>query len=103
MTRLVNNYEVTVPTTVRIPTVLRPAAGGQREVSLEGATVGEVLGKLGAEYPGVTAQLFTEDGKLHRFLNVYLNDEDVRYLGGLEAPVKAGDQLSLLPAVAGGR
>ncbi len=88
--------------TVRIPTVLRPAVGNASTVSLDGATVGEVLGKLAAEHPGVREQLFNDDGSLHRFLNIYVNDDDVRYIGGLEAPVAAGDEVTLLPAVAGG-
>jgi sulfur-carrier protein len=88
--------------TVNLPTVLRTAANGHKTVSLDGSTVGEVLEKLGAEYPGVTAQVLAADGTLHRFLNVYLNDDDVRYLGGLGAAVTGGDEITLLPAVAGG-
>lgn len=88
--------------TVNLPTVLRPAAAGNKTVFFDGTTVGEVLDKLGAEYPGVTSQVLAADGTLHKFLNVYLNDDDVRYLGGLAAPVVTGDELTLLPAVAGG-
>ena len=88
--------------TVRIPTVLRAAAGGHATVSVDGATVGEVLAGVSADYPGVQTQLFNVDGTLHRFLNVYVNDDDVRYIGGLAAPVAAGDDVTLLPAVAGG-
>jgi molybdopterin converting factor small subunit len=91
-----------VSTTVRIPTVLRAAAGGQATMQVDGQTVGEVLEKVGAEFPGVREQLFNDDGSLHRFLNVYVNDDDVRYIGGLEAAVPAGAEITLLPAVAGG-
>ena len=87
---------------VRIPTVLRPAMGGDSTISVEGATIGEVLGQLTSTHPGVKAQLLNDDGTLHRFLNVYVNDDDVRYLGGVDAPVANGDEITLLPAVAGG-
>ncbi len=87
---------------VRIPTVLRAAMGGQAIVSADGATIGEVLGSLSTSYPGAAGQLLDGDGALHRFLNVYLNDDDVRYLGGLGARVAEGDEVTLLPAVAGG-
>lgn len=88
--------------TVRIPTVLRPAAGGQAVITGTGSTIGEILGAIAAEHPGVQPQLFNADGSLHKFLNVYINDDDVRYLGGLNAPVADGDEVTLLPAVAGG-
>ncbi len=88
--------------TVRIPTVLRNAVGGHATLQVDGATIGEILGKLGAEYPTIHDQLFNADGSLHRFLNIYVNDDDVRYIGGLNAPVSSGDEVSLLPAVAGG-
>ena len=91
-----------MPVTVRIPTVLRAATEGQRTVSVEGKTVGDVLGRLADDHPGVRAQVFTPDGTLHRFLNVYVNDDDVRYTGGLATAVAAGDEVTLLPAVAGG-
>jgi molybdopterin converting factor small subunit len=91
-----------VAVTVRIPTVLRAATGGQSALVLDGGTIGELLGTLGDSYPGVREQLFDHDGSLHRFLNVYVNDDDVRYIGGLDAPVAAGDEVTLLPAVAGG-
>ena len=87
---------------VRIPTVLRPAMGGDATISVEGTTIGEVLGQLTSTHPGVRAQLLNDDGTLHRFLNVYVNDDDVRYLGGVDAPVANGDEITLLPAVAGG-
>jgi len=91
-----------VTSTVRIPTVLRPATGGQATATASGATIGAVLTELSERYPGVREQLFNGDGTLHRFLNVYVNDDDVRYIGGLEAPVSDGDEITLLPAVAGG-
>lgn len=88
--------------TVRIPTVLRPATGGQSVLTGTGVSIGEILGTIASEHPGVRPQLFNEDGSLHKFLNVYINDDDVRYLGGLDAPVADGDEITLLPAVAGG-
>lgn len=88
--------------TIRIPTVLRPATGGQRSVDVEGSTVGQVLDALVDGHPQVREQVFTPDGSLHRFLNVYVNDDDVRYTGGLSTSVASGDEVTLLPAVAGG-
>ena len=87
---------------VRIPTVLRPAMGGDTSVTVEGSTVGEVLDHLTTNHPDVKGQLLNSDGTLPRFLNVYVNDDDVRYLGGVDAPVTNGDEITLLPAVAGG-
>jgi MoaD family protein len=87
---------------VRLPTVLRSHAGGASVVTLDGATIGEVLGKLVAEYPGMSGQVLQEDGSLHKFVNIYVNDDDVRYLEGLETPVPEGAEISILPAVAGG-
>ena len=88
--------------TVRIPPVLRPKTGGQPEIEAGGATVGEVLRSLTAEYPDTSEQLFGEDGELNRYVNVYLNDEDVRVLGGLDTAVADGDTVVILPAMAGG-
>lgn len=88
--------------TVRIPTVLRGAIGNQSTLSVSGSTIGEILGEIVSAYPAVKGQLLNEDGTLHRFLNVYVNDDDVRYLGGVNAPVADGDEVTLLPAVAGG-
>lgn len=88
---------------VRLPTILRPHAGGNRDVDAQGATLRDVLVDLESRYPGITEMVLTDDGSLHRFVNVYLNDEDVRYLGSLETEVHAGDTVSILPAVAGGR
>ncbi len=87
---------------VRIPTVLRPAMGGQNEIAVSGTTIGAILTELTTAYPAVTGQLLSEDGSLHRYLNVYVNDDDVRYLGGLDAAVAETDEVTLLPAVAGG-
>lgn len=87
---------------VNLPHVLRPHAGGQRSVEVEGATIGELLEALQREYPGMAGQLVTPDGQLHKFVNVYLNDDDVRYLDKLETKVLSGDSISILPAVAGG-
>jgi len=88
---------------VRIPPVLRPAVGGEREVVAEGATVGEVLTALVEAHPETREQIFAEDGELNRYVNVYINDEDVRVLDGLATPVAEADALVILPAMAGGR
>ena len=87
---------------VRLPTMLRTAAGGNSVVNLEGATVGDVLRSLVTENPGLDGQVLTEDGSLHRFVNVYVNDDDVRYLDKLETKLGESDVVSILPAVAGG-
>lgn len=88
--------------TVRIPPVLRAAAGGEREVVVTGATVAAVLASLYDRHPEIRAQLESSEGQLHRFVNLYLNDEDVRMLGWLETPVSDADTLTILPAMAGG-
>jgi molybdopterin converting factor small subunit len=77
--------------TVKLPTILRKHAGNEAKVSAEGSTLIEVLKDLESRYPGITKNVIAEDGGLHRFINVYLNDEDVRYLGSLETPVADGD------------
>ena len=87
---------------VRLPTVLRNQAGGASTVSVDGATIGEVLSKLVAEYPGMSGQVLTDEGALHKFVNIYVDDDDVRYLQGLDTPVADGAEVSILPAVAGG-
>lgn len=89
--------------TIRIPPVLRPSVGGEREISADGATVGEVLRELSSAHPETQSQLFGADGDLNRYVNVYLNDEDVRVLDGLETPVTESDSVVILPAMAGGR
>jgi MoaD family protein len=88
---------------VKIPPVLRSSTGGQSQVEAGGSTVGEVLSALAEQHPATQSQLFSEDGELNRYVNVYLNDEDVRVLDGLETPVKEPDTLVILPAMAGGR
>jgi molybdopterin synthase sulfur carrier subunit len=88
--------------TVKLPTILRKFANNEARVSVEGSTLAEVLKDLESRYPGITKNVIADDGGLHRFINVYLNDEDVRYLGSLETPVNDGDTVSILPAVAGG-
>jgi len=88
--------------TVKIPPVLRPSTGGEREVTAEGANVGDLLRSLAERHPETRRQLFGEDGSLNRYVNVYLNDEDVRVLEGLETPVSERDTLVILPAMAGG-
>jgi sulfur-carrier protein len=87
---------------VRIPPVLRPSVGGEREVTADGQTVGEILESLASEHPETRGQLFGGDGELNRYVNVYLNDEDVRVLDGLTTSVGASDTLVILPAMAGG-
>jgi molybdopterin converting factor small subunit len=87
---------------VKIPPVLRASVGGEREVQAEGANVGEVLRSLTSAHPATETQIFAGDGELNRYVNVYLNDEDVRVLDGLATAVGAGDTLVILPAMAGG-
>jgi molybdopterin converting factor small subunit len=88
--------------TIRIPPVLRPSVGGEREVAADGSTVGEVLTALAEAHPDTRGQLFGGDGELNRYVNVYLNDEDVRVLDGMGTAVGEGDTLVILPAMAGG-
>jgi molybdopterin converting factor small subunit len=88
--------------TVKIPPVLRSATGGEKEVPAEGSNVGEVLRSLAEQHPDTAPQLFGQDGQLNRYVNVYLNDEDVRVLQGMDTPVGEGDTLVILPAMAGG-
>ncbi|MDP9341924.1 MAG: MoaD family protein [Actinomycetota bacterium] len=87
---------------VKLPTILRKHTGGEGLVEGQGATLREVLSDLESRYPGLTRSVLSEDGGLHRFVNVYVNNEDVRYLGSLETEVNEGDTVSILPAVAGG-
>jgi MoaD family protein len=89
--------------TIRIPPVLRPFVGGEKELTAEGSSVGEILRDLAARHPQTESQLFAPDGELNRYVNVYLNDEDVRVLEGLQTNVSDGDTLVILPAMAGGR
>ena len=87
---------------VRLPTILRPHVGGSPTVSVEGKTVGELFDGLVARYPGLKGQLVTASGDLHKFVNVYRNDDDIRYTGRLDTPVEENDVVSIIPAVAGG-
>jgi sulfur-carrier protein len=91
-----------VSVTVRIPAQLRTLTGGQGEVTLAGSTVAEVLKDLDASHPGFADRLFDDTGALRRFVNIFLADEDVRFLQGLDTPVADGQTLSIVPAVAGG-
>ena len=92
-----------MPVRVRVPTIFRRLTSGQAVVQGEGGTIREVLQDLDARYPGLAPSVITGDGDLHQFVNVYVNDEDVRYLGSLETSVRDGDVVAILPAVAGGR
>jgi sulfur-carrier protein len=88
--------------TIKIPPVLRGSVGGEKEVEASGGNVGEVLRALVSQHPATESQLFSEDGELNRYVNVYLNDEDVRVLQGLETGVSDSDTIVLLPVMAGG-
>jgi adenylyltransferase/sulfurtransferase len=89
-------------TKVMIPTPLRPFTDKQDAVEIAGSTVGEILTQLTVKYAGLRKHLYNEDGKLRSFVNIYLNDEDIRYLQREKTPVKSGDTLSIIPSVAGG-
>ena len=88
--------------TIKVPPVLRPSVGGEKEVSADGTSVGEVLNALASAHPQTQSQLFSAEGELNRYVNVYLNDEDVRVLQGLDTPVGDSDTIVILPAMAGG-
>ena len=88
---------------IQIPTPLRAYTDDHEEVKVEGATVGEALKSLVAQHQGLQPHLYNEEGALRSFVNVFLNDEDVRYLGKQDTPVNAGDTLSIIPSIAGGR
>jgi molybdopterin synthase sulfur carrier subunit len=88
--------------TIRLPQVLRQQANGERAIEVDGATVGDAVQALVGRHPALAGQLLTPDGELHRFVNVYLNGRDVRYLAGLSTPVGERDEIRLLPAIAGG-
>ena len=87
---------------VRVTAVLQKLTGGQKTVEAKGSNVGEIIEDLESRHPGFRQQMFTDDGKLHRFVNVYLNDEDIRYTGGVDTAIKDGDVIDILPALAGG-
>ena len=92
-----------MPNTINIPTPLRPFADKKEAVEVTGATVGELLNDLTTRYNGLRKHLYTDEGRLRNFVNIYLNDEDIRYMQKEQTPVKAGDTLSIVPSVAGGR
>jgi molybdopterin converting factor small subunit len=91
-----------MPVEIKLPTVLRAQADGQASVAVDGATIGEVFNNLISKFPGLRSNLLGDDGGLHKFVNVYKDDDDIRYLEGLDTKVESGDVLSILPAVAGG-
>jgi molybdopterin synthase sulfur carrier subunit len=91
-----------MPVNVRIPPILRETTGGERAVESSAPTVAAVLADIEQKHPGFRDRLFSDDGELRRFVNIYVNDEDIRYLEQLNTPVRDGDTLSILPAVAGG-
>ena len=88
--------------TVRIPTPLRTFTDGVDEVKVEGKNIGEIISNLEANYKGIKERICDESGQIRRFINFYLNDEDIRFLNNLETPVKDGDYISVVPAIAGG-
>jgi MoaD family protein len=87
---------------VRIPTILRTHTGGEKSVEAKGDTLAALIDDLDGSHPGIKGRLITDQGALHRFVNVYVNDEDVRFTGALDTAVKDGDSVTILPAVAGG-
>jgi MoaD family protein len=91
-----------MPIEVKIPTILRTYTGGEKSVPASGDTLGSLIDDLDASHPGLKGRLITDDGSLHRFVNVYVNDEDVRFTGSLETALSDGDAVTILPAVAGG-
>ena len=88
--------------TVRIPTTLRPLSGGVSTVQVEGSTLAEVLASLNAAHPGFSERLLDSEGNLHKFVNIFVADDDVRYMQGLATAVSSGQTISIIPAVAGG-
>lgn len=88
--------------TVRIPTPLRKLTDGKEEVSAAGATVGELITDLEANYPGIKARICDDKGQVRRFVNIFANDEDIRFLQNLDTPIKDTDEVSIVPAIAGG-
>ena len=87
---------------VRVPTILRSYTGGAKAVSGTGDTLADLLSDLDAQHPGLRSRLITPEGGLHRFVNIYVNDEDIRFLDNLTTPIKDGDDVSIVPAIAGG-
>lgn len=88
---------------VRIPTPLQRLTSGKGDVSASGSTVKEVIDQLESNYPGFKEKLYSEDGELRRFINIYINEEDIRFLDSDSSPVKDGDTISIIPAIAGGK
>ena len=91
-----------MPVKVRIPTPLRTLTGGVDVVELQGGTVGDLLNELTGKFDGMDKRLFKQPGELNRFVNIYVNDEDIRFLDNLTTPIKDGDNVSIVPAIAGG-
>jgi sulfur-carrier protein len=91
-----------VSVSVRVPTILRPYTQGVSEVSVEGSTLSEVLDSLDSSYPGIKSRVLDDSGELRRFVNVYVDNDDVRFAEGLRTKIKDGGQISIIPAVAGG-
>ncbi|HBP89173.1 MAG TPA: MoaD/ThiS family protein [Nitrospirales bacterium] len=87
---------------VRIPTPLRPMTGGKSEVEIAGKTVSEIIENLGSAHPGIKERVYDEQGEVRRFINIYVNEEDIRFLTGKDTPLKDGDEVSIIPAIAGG-
>lgn len=87
---------------IRIPTPLRKLTDGKEEVPAAGATIGEVIGDLEKNYPGIKARICDDNGAVRRFVNIFANDEDIRFLQNLDTPVKDSDEISIVPAIAGG-
>ena len=87
---------------VRVPTPLRPMTGGKSEIEMEGNTVAQLIENLGAAHPGLKERLYDEKGEVRRFINIYVNEEDIRFLTGTDTPLKDGDEVSIIPAIAGG-
>jgi sulfur-carrier protein len=87
---------------VRIPTPLRPMTGGKSEVDIQGSSIAEIIDNLGTAHPGIKERLYDEQGEIRRFINIYVNEEDIRFLTGKDTPLKDGDEVSIIPAIAGG-
>ncbi len=88
--------------TIRIPTPLRPMTGGKSEIEGQGGSIAELIEQMNAAHPGLKDRICDEQGEIRRFINVYLNEEDIRFLTGKDTPVKDGDEVSIIPAIAGG-
>jgi len=91
-----------MPTKVRIPTPLRKLTNNEELVEINATTIGEAVAQLQARYPGIKERLVDDNGEIRRFVNVYVNEEDIRFLKNLQTPIKDGDEISIIPAIAGG-